>query len=167
MRIAVHYDYAAAPELVAGLLADRGFLLEAAQEAGATSCQIDVAPEPSGEFTLTARVAGLSSKLPPPVRALAPHGLEIRQAQVWEAPRQDGTRRATVAGEIVGAPIRITGHASLAPTPGGARLAFACEVKADVPLLGQSIEQAATPAVLSYLAAQHAAAERRLAVPPA
>jgi hypothetical protein len=162
MRLAVHYDYTAPPDRVARLIADRTFSLEAAQAAGAESCQVEVDPEPSGAFTLTARFVSPGAQLPPQVRAVLPQGLEIRQAQVWDAPEPDGRRHATLAGEIVGAPVRITGRISLTSAPGGSRLAFACDVRAQVPLLAQTIEKAATPAVLAYLAAQNAVAQRRL-----
>jgi hypothetical protein len=163
MRLAVHYDYPVPPERVARLLQDRTFSLEAAQAAGAESCHVQVDLDPSGAFTLTARLAGATAELPPQVRTLLPQGLEIRQAQVWEAAGPEGRRSGTLAGEIVGAPVRITGRVALSPSATGSRLAVACQVSAPIPLLGPTIEKAALPAVASYLAAQHSVAERRLA----
>ncbi|MDR2347269.1 MAG: DUF2505 domain-containing protein [Bifidobacteriaceae bacterium] len=163
MRLSARYDYSAPVEAVADLLAERGFQLQAAEAAGAVASEVEVVGGPAGEFTVTSRGASPVDHLPQRVRAFLPAALEIRQAQVWSGPAADGHRRATLAGEIVGAPVQVTGLLDLAPNGAGSRLSFAGEVKAQLPLVGPAIEQAAVPAVSRYLEAQHEVAERWLA----
>ncbi|MDR2253146.1 MAG: DUF2505 domain-containing protein [Bifidobacteriaceae bacterium] len=163
MRLTSSHDYPVPPDRVAALFADARFSTEVARAAGALEPRVDVARDPSGEFTLTARTVNPSVQLPAQIRPLAPRGLEIRQAQVWEAPGPDGGRRATLAGEIVGASVRITGTVTLAVAPGGCRLTFAGEIKALIPLLGATVENAAAPAVEAYLEAQDRVAREWLA----
>ncbi|MDR2453094.1 MAG: DUF2505 domain-containing protein [Bifidobacteriaceae bacterium] len=163
MQLTASYDYSAPPGRVARLFADRGFQLEAAQAAGAESAQVEVTDGPDGAFTVAARATSPATALPAQVRGLLPAGLEIRQAQVWGQPGPDGARQASLAGEIVGAPIQLTGRLALAPAARGSRFSFCGQVKAQLPLLGPAIEQAAAPAIEGFWAALHRVAERWLA----
>ncbi|MDR2380590.1 MAG: DUF2505 domain-containing protein [Bifidobacteriaceae bacterium] len=157
------YDYPAPPERVAHIFADQAFALAVALAAGAVSPQVEVSAEPSGEFTVTARTVNPATSLPAQFATLAPGGLEIRQAQVWEAPGPAGERAATLAGEITGALVRITAQIALTPTPQGSQLAVDGEITAALPLLGAALEKAAMPAALGYLAAQDQVLRRWIA----
>jgi hypothetical protein len=163
MRLTAHFDYQAPPEALAELFADPEFHLETARAVGAATPAAEVQGSASGEFTVTSRAVGEASGLPPQVRAIAPRGLEIRLAQVWAPPGRDRSRSATLAGEVVGAPVLLEGTESLEASPSGCRFAAACEVKATVPLLGRAIEEAAAPTVRAYFTAQDAVARERLA----
>jgi hypothetical protein len=99
-----------------------------------------------------------TTSLPPAAKAMLPAGVEIRQAVAWEAPAADGAREATVAGEVPGAPVQLTGKIRMVPTSEGTRMDFVGEVKAMVPIVGRTIEEAAAPAVIQALNAQHAEA---------
>jgi hypothetical protein len=70
-----------------------------------------------------------------------------------------------LAGEILGAPVRVTGRATLDAVADGCRLAFDVDVKAQIPLVGQTIEKAVRPHVEAYLAAQDKLARDWLARP--
>jgi hypothetical protein len=162
MRFTSEHHYPVSPQRVAELFLDQNFSLAAARAAGAVRPQADVAVEASGEFTLTSRSVNPAADLPAQLRALLPQGLEIRQAQVWGPAAADGARVATLAGEIVGAPVQFTGQAQLDPAPGGCRLAFDILVKAQLPLVGPAIERAAMPQIEAYAAAQDSLARQWL-----
>ncbi|MDR2378889.1 MAG: DUF2505 domain-containing protein [Bifidobacteriaceae bacterium] len=163
MRFAAHYDYSAKPDAVAALLADRDFLAAAAARAGAPASRVEVSPGPDGGFTVTVRASLETASLPASMRALAPQGLELRQALVWTRAGEDGSRQATMAGEVAGSGVQLSGLALLRPTAAGTRLQFAGEVKAQVPLLGRMIENAAVPAIIGFSDAQHQVIEDWLA----
>ncbi|MDR1633572.1 MAG: DUF2505 domain-containing protein [Bifidobacteriaceae bacterium] len=155
MRFAAHYDYEAEPQTVAELLRNREYLLAAATAAGAEASQVEVSPGPGNGFTVTIRSTMPTAGLPASVRGLLPQGLELRQAFVWEEAADDGSRRATMAGELGGAAVGVTGSAWLNPAGGGSRLEFGGEVKSPVPLVGRVIEEAAVPAIVKVLDTQH------------
>ncbi|MDR1825671.1 MAG: DUF2505 domain-containing protein [Bifidobacteriaceae bacterium] len=158
MRLSAQYDFPAGAERVAGLLASKDFVLAAAKRTHALSSEAAVSTTPDGAFTVTLRRTLPVDGLPAAARQFLPGGLEIRQAVAWEPPGPDGAREASVAGDIAGAPVHLIGTARLAPTKAGCRLDFDGEVKAAVPLLGRSIEEAAVPAIVKVLDAEHAEA---------
>jgi hypothetical protein len=155
MRFAAHYDYTVDSQAVAELLRDRDYLLAAATAAGAESSQVEVNPGPEGGFTVTIRSTMPTKGLPASVRGFLPQGLELRQALVWDQAAGDGSRQATMAGEVAGAGVHLSGLARLTPVGPGSRLEFGGEVKAQVPLVGRAIEQAAVPAIVKVLDTQH------------
>ncbi|MDR1186805.1 MAG: DUF2505 domain-containing protein [Bifidobacteriaceae bacterium] len=169
MRFAANYDYPVPPAAVAALMADRDYLLAAAAAAGAESSQIEVVRAANGGFTVTIRSTMPPDQLPAAVRAFLPQGLELRQALVWEPPAARdadaagavgatgaaGARQATMAGEVAGAAVRLSGLMRLTPTASGCRSDFGGEVNAQLPLVGRAVEEAAVPAVVKVLDAQH------------
>ena len=58
------------------------------------------------------------SAVPGQVRQLVGDHLEVRQAEAWE-PAREGRHVGTVAVEIAGAPVRMTGSLRLEPTADG------------------------------------------------
>ncbi|MDR1799884.1 MAG: DUF2505 domain-containing protein [Bifidobacteriaceae bacterium] len=165
MRISARYAYPAPPAEVANLFASKGFALRAAEASQAMASEAMVAGSAAGGFTVTVRRTMAADQLPARVRGLLPGGLEIRQAVAWEPPEPDGSRVASVAGEIPGAPVHMAGTAELTPTAQGSQMDFQADVKAAVPLLGHSIEEAAVPAIKRVLDAEHAQALKELANP--
>jgi hypothetical protein len=159
VRVTAQFDFPAPPNTVARLFATHDFVLAAA----GPDSQASVKGDPDGAFTVTVRSPLPSSAIPPKAQALVQGQLEMRQAMAWEEPLPDGERRASVAGEVAGAPVVLDGHVALTPTRGeGSHLIFEGEVKAQLPLFGRIIEEAAVPAILSALRAQHAEAVRCL-----
>ncbi|MDR2566515.1 MAG: DUF2505 domain-containing protein [Bifidobacteriaceae bacterium] len=155
MRFAAHYDYTVGPQAVSELLCDRDYLLAAATAAGAKSSQVEVNPGPEGGFTVTIRSTMPTAGLPASARGFLPQGLELRQALVWESAAGDGSRQGTMAGEVAGAGVHLSGLTRLSAVGDGSRLEFAGEVKAQVPLVGRAIEEAAVPAIVKVLDTQH------------
>jgi hypothetical protein len=103
-----------------------------------------------------------TSDIPANLRGFIGSSLDVRQVEAWE-PERAGARRGTVVVEIAGAPVRLTGTALLAPTPGGCELAYEGEVKAAIPLFGGAVEGAAAQAIRTALAAEEDVARRWIA----
>lgn len=82
-----------------------------------------------------------SHRLPALITQLHRGDLAVRREETW-GPITDGTARAALAGEIVGAPASLSGSATLAPVAdtGGSRLDFQVSVQVGVPLIGGKIE---------------------------
>ncbi|MDR0365916.1 MAG: DUF2505 domain-containing protein [Bifidobacteriaceae bacterium] len=155
MRLTAHYDFPASPQRLAELLATPSFVDAAARAAGAESTQVSVSGQPTGEFTVTVRATLPAAQLPARAQMLAAGGLELRQASVWQPPKADGSREASAAAEIAGAPVHCEGRIVLSPNRDGSQLDYSADVKASIPLLGRSIEEAAVPAMLKVLTTQH------------
>jgi hypothetical protein len=163
MRLTAQYDFPTGPDSLVRLLATPEFIDAAARAAGAESTQVSVSGQPDGECTVTVRATMPTAKLPARAQALAPRGMELRQASVWQPPKPDGNREASAAAEIAGAPVRCEGRILLSPTTDGSQLDSLADVKASIPLLGRSIDDAAVPAMLKVLTAQHQTALEWLA----
>ncbi|MDR0627551.1 MAG: DUF2505 domain-containing protein [Bifidobacteriaceae bacterium] len=156
MRFAAHYDFPVPPGQVAELFRDPDFLLAAAKEAGALTSQAEVSAGPTAAFTVTVRATMPTAGFPPSVQAFLPQGLALRQAMVWEPPAPDGSCQATIAAEVAGAGVHMSGLARAVPSNDGhCRLEFSGEVKAQLPLVGRSVEEAAIPALTKTLDAHH------------
>lgn len=163
MRITAEIHYPAPSEDVARMLATEEYLRQRITLGGATVDQVNVVGTPEEGFTATTRGQLPSDAIPANMRSFVGNTLEIRQVEVWEAPGEDGSRRATVVIEIAGAPVRLTGTRHIRPNEEGTCSdAVEGQLKASVPLLGPSIEKAAAPAVYAALDAEHKAAQRWL-----
>jgi hypothetical protein len=116
--------------------------------------QADLTGTVADGFTVVTRRTLASDAIPAQVRPLVGDHLEIRHAEVWEPPAGDHLV-GTVALEIAGAPVRVTGTVRLEPAPdGGARQVYDGDVRAAVPLFAGVVEQAAANAVRSTLLAE-------------
>lgn len=136
------------------MLADPAYVRAKVLASGAEVLHVDVAPGDDGSFTVTTRRALPTDLIPPNVRAFVGSTLEVRQAEAWEPAAADGTRTGTVAVEIAGAPVRLTGTVALTAADGGAAITYDGELKANVPLFGSAVEQAAATAVRGALEAE-------------
>jgi hypothetical protein len=165
VHVRVELRYAAPVPAVAAMLADPGYTRARVEASGAGVLQADVTGTPDGAVTVTTRRSTPSDQIPAQARAFVGSTLEIRQVEAWEAPTADGdTRRGTVAVEIPGAPVRLTGTVTLATDgPDASVLTYDGDLKASVPLFATAIEQAAAGAVRSALQAEQDAGERWLA----
>ncbi|WP_069387501.1 DUF2505 domain-containing protein [Cellulosimicrobium cellulans] len=170
MHLAVDLRYPASVQAVGAMLADESFVRWRAERAGGPGAevqQVDVTGTADGAFTVAVRRTLPTDQIPAHVRSFVGTGLEIRQAEAWEA-EHDGVRRGTVSLEIAGAPVRLTGTVLLAPGTtgdagdGGALQSYAGEVRASVPLFGSVIEEAAAEAVRTALAAEERAGQEWL-----
>lgn len=83
-----------------------------------------------------------SHNLPAMVTQLHRGDLCIRREETW-GPVTDGAATASIAGQIVGAPVSVWGTAELSrATPsGGARLEFRITVQVRAPIIGGKVEK--------------------------
>lgn len=146
------------PRTAGVMLADPVYVRAKVRAGGAEVLHLDVTPGEDGAFTVTTRRALPTDLIPPNVRGFVGSRLEVRQVEAWEAPGPDGTRNGTVAVEIAGAPVRLTGTVALAGTDGGSRITYTGELKANVPLFSAPVEEAAAKAVRRALEAEEAVA---------
>ncbi|MFC8598496.1 MULTISPECIES: DUF2505 domain-containing protein [unclassified Isoptericola] len=164
MHLTVELTYAAAADDVVAMLADEAFVRWRAQRGpGGSVEQTDVTGSPATGFTIAVRRTLPTDLIPAQVRPFVGDHLEVRQAEVWEGPQGD-LRRGTIAVEIAGAPVRVTGTVRLEQLPdGGTRQVYDGEVRATVPIFGAAVAEAAAAAVRSTLEAEGAAGREWLA----
>jgi hypothetical protein len=146
----------------AQLLADADFVREAVRAAGASDEQVDVTGSPAGQFTVTSRRSLPADQIPAHLRGFVGSRIDVRQVEAWEAAAEDGSRVGTVVVEIAGAPVRLTGRATLVPAGVRAsRLTYDGELKAAIPLFGSAVEEATAGAIRGSLAVLADIAHRR------
>lgn len=156
------------PRTAGRMLADPAYVRAKVRASGAEELHVDVTPGDEGAFTVTTRRALPTDLIPANIRAFVGSRLEVRQAEAWEAPDATGQRRGTVAVEIAGAPVRLTGTVALTAEGAGSRITYDGELKANVPLFASAVEQAAAGAVRSALEAEEGVARAWVAsAPPA
>ncbi|WP_418276142.1 DUF2505 domain-containing protein [Isoptericola jiangsuensis] len=159
MHLTVELSYAADVPAVAAMLCDPEFVAWRAARPGATrATRADVSGDVASGFTLSVRRTLPTDVIPHQLRAVVGDHLEVRQAEAWEP--ADGARHVgTVAVEITGAPVRLTGTLRLEPAPdGGTRHTYDVDVRASVPLFAVPVEEAAARAVRRTLEAEQQAA---------
>lgn len=158
----IEFD-APAPE-VAAMLADPEYARHKVALSGATSGTADVLGDAVGAFTVTTRRVLPTTDIPAAYRSFVGSSLEIRQVEAWEAPAADGSRRGTIALDVTGAPVRVTGSLSLTPAPDGHAVErIAGDIKASVPFVGKTIERAVADNVHRVVALERKAAADWLA----
>ncbi|WP_407316843.1 DUF2505 domain-containing protein [Isoptericola halotolerans] len=157
MHLTVEQTYPADVSAVAAMLSDAEFVRwrGGRADAGAAS-QVDVTGDPASGFTVSLRRTLPTDLIPAQVRQLVGDHLEVRQAEAWE-PERAGRHVGTVAVEIAGAPVRMTGSLRLEPTADGTHVVYDGEVKASLPLFSSTVEEAAAGAVRRTLEAEERA----------
>ncbi|PRZ06506.1 uncharacterized protein DUF2505 [Isoptericola sp. CG 20/1183] len=158
MHLTVEQIYPADVSAVAAMLSDAEFVRWRGRrrDAGAAS-HVDVSGDPASGFTVSLRRTLPTDLIPAQVRQLVGDHLEVRQAEAWE-PVRDGRHVGTVAVEIAGAPVRMTGSLRLEPTADGStRQVYDGEVRANLPLFAATVEEAAAGAVRRTLEAEERA----------
>jgi hypothetical protein len=88
------------------------------------------------------------------VRRVVGQTLVVAQTKTWHPADVDGVREAEVAGEVAGAPVRLTGRTRLVPNGRSTTQAFDLQVAASVPVVGRSLERLVADAVRSRLEAK-------------
>lgn len=163
MHLQVTVPVPADPRTAGTMLADPVYVRAKVIASGAEVLHVDVAPAEDGALTVTTRRALPTDQIPANVRAFVGSTLEVRQVEAWEPAAADGTRTGTVAVEIAGAPVRLTGTVALTATDGGSAITYDGDLKANVPLFGSAVEQAAAKAVRGALDAEAAVAREWVA----
>lgn len=149
MRLQVVLRYPAAPERVVAMLADPEFSRRVILASNGRPDAVDVTGDATGAgaFTVTTRRSLPTDQIPAQMRSFVGSSLDVRQAISWGA-AEDGIRRGSVAVEIAGAPVRVTGTTHLVASPEGHTvLEYDTRVRAQVPLFAAAVEEAAAGAV--------------------
>lgn len=157
MHVTAQARFDAEPGEVAAMYADEGFVAAKVEATGALSYSLDVVGDAAAAFTVTTRRHMPTDDIPAQFRTLVGATLEVRQVEAWEAPSA-GARIATIAVEVTGAPVRVTGTARMSPGPdGGTVVDLEGDVHASVPIFGHAIEQATAGALVSAVEAEQRA----------
>lgn len=164
MRLHAVLRYPAEPARVVAMLADPGFQREVIAATHGTPEAVDVTGDPSGQgaFTVTTRRLMPTDQIPAQVRSFVGARLDVRQAIAWGA-EDGGVRRGSVAVEIAGTPVRMTGTTHLVGTAEGTVVEYEGDVRAPVPLFGAAVEDAAARAVRAALEAEERVGRQWLA----
>lgn len=148
MEFTASLEFDAVTTVVAEMFATREFVLAKIRLSGATSGDADVLGTSAGAFTVTSRRTMPTTDIPSSYRSLIGQSLEIRQVEAWEQNGRDGARRGTLALEITGAPVRVTGTMLLTPASAGRSIQrLSGDVRASIPLFGKAIEKAVAESV--------------------
>ena len=156
MRLQVVLRYPVEPARVVAMIADPEYQHRVIAATQGTAEAVDVTGDASGvgAFTVTTRRWVPTDQIPPQMRSFVGATLDVRQAIAW-GEEEDGIRRGSVALEIAGAPVRVTGTTHLVGTPEGTSvLEYDTQVRAQVPLFASAVEEAAAGAVRHALAAE-------------
>jgi len=158
VHLTVELIYPADTDVVAAMLADASFVRWRADRSGPGQVdRVDVAGSPAEGFTVAVRRTLPTDLIPAQVRPFVGDRLDVRQAEAWEG-AQSGARVGTVAVEIAGTPVRVTGRIALDPLPdGGCRQVYQADVRVSLPLFGSAVAEAAARAVRDTLEAEGAA----------
>ncbi|MGA5546126.1 DUF2505 domain-containing protein [Mycobacterium sp. NPDC051198] len=133
-------DYEAGVEQVHRAFADEQYWLARLADSGADEATLD-ALTVSGDGEIKAVTTQIlhANRLPGLVSQFHRGDLKIRREEHWQ-PIRDGASRGTVQGSISGAPVSLSGSATLTGTDGGCRLSVHITVEVRVPLVGGKIE---------------------------
>jgi hypothetical protein len=157
MRIENEISYPAAPAAVSTMTFDPGFQERKCEATGAVAWTVDVT-----EAGIATRVTTMrempTDQFPDFVKSMVGARLKINEVDEWGAPGADGRRQGTITVTVSGAPLKFTGTLMLEPTADGSRAVIAGELKANIPLVGGRIEQAAAPAIIAAVRAEQRAA---------
>jgi hypothetical protein len=136
-------------EAVYGLISDRAFRLESAENQ--KSRDIDISVEGDDDAATLVIVRTQDSDMPDFVKKLTGNDVKVRQTEVWGKPDAEGNRAADVKVSIIGQPAEMVGVARLTNTPGGTEFTVDGDVKVSIPFLGKKIEPEVAKAIKASL----------------
>jgi len=135
-------DYDASVERLHGAFADEQYWRDRLADSGADEATLD-ALDVHTDGSLRARTTQVlyTDRLPGIVTQFHRGDLHIVRTETW-TPVAGGRASATVAGDIPGAPVTLTGEATLAARqPTGCGLTLHGRIEVRVPLVGGKIEE--------------------------
>lgn len=162
MRLTRRERLAATPEQVYELLTDPAF-----QEAKCAATTdhgghtVEVTEGAGGRRVRTSRQLP-SDGLPDAARSFVGDTLTVVEVYEWAAPGPDGTRAASVALHVTGAPLTLTGTLRLEPHATGSAQVLDADLEARVPLIGGRIERAAAEPIGAAIDVEVAMLRERL-----
>ncbi|OFB42947.1 hypothetical protein BA059_04125 [Mycolicibacterium sp. (ex Dasyatis americana)] len=133
-------DYEGSVEQIHRAFADERYWRARLADSGADETTLDAlnVTADGGIDAVTAQILR-ADRLPGLVSQFHRGDLRIRRQEHWQ-PIQNGTAHGTVEGSISGAPVALSGSATLAAIAGGCRLSVHVTVEVRVPLVGGKIE---------------------------
>ena len=150
MKISTAIDYAATPEAVFAMLADKDFQARKCAATGARSHSVSISEH--GDHTVIVSTRDLPTDgFPDFVKNMVGDTLVVTETQDWGPPGAEGARQGSLTVEIAGAPVDLDGTLSLAPGGQGTVETVEGHLKARVPLIGSMVENAAAPAIRSAI----------------
>ena len=133
-------DYVGSVEQVHRAFGDERYWLARLADSGADEATLDTLTRTAGGGIEAVTTQTLrADRLPGLVSQFHRGDLSIRRQEHWQ-PTRDGRAEGTVAGSISGAPVALSGTATLTRTAAGSRLSVHTTVEVDVPLVGGKIE---------------------------
>lgn len=154
MEIKTSLVFPADPETVFGLMTNREFLNEVAQESGASDTTITV----DGLSTTSERTLAA----PESTQKFTGPTLRVLEERVWSAARPDGGRTATLNLTVPGQPMTMPGTLTISRQGNGTRIDIRGDLKVNIPLVGKKIEKVAAPAIEEGIRAEERVALRWL-----
>lgn len=133
-------DYEGSVEQVHRAFADERYWRARLADSGADETTLD-ALNVTGDGAVEAITTQIlrANRLPGLVSQFHRGDLRIRREEHWQ-PVRDGASHGTVQGSVAGAPVSLSGTATLTTTDGGSRLSVHITVEVRVPLVGGKIE---------------------------
>ncbi|KUI30479.1 DUF2505 domain-containing protein [Mycobacterium sp. GA-2829] len=133
-------DYDGTVEQVHRAFRDERYWQERLADSGADHATLDaMTVGADGSIDVTTTQILRADRLPGVVAQFHRGDLSIQREETWTGV-QDGSATASVTGSIPGAPVSLTGTATLVPHGAGSRLDLKVTVEVRVPLVGGKIE---------------------------
>ncbi len=150
MRLTTREEFESAPEAVFAVLADKAF--QQAKCSATSTGRFSVSVTVTGERTLVRSERHLpSDDLPAAARSFVGPELTVVELQDWGPAEPDGTRHGRIDLHVKGAPLTLKGDVVLARWGGGSLETLDGQLKANVPLIGGRIEEAAAQPILAAI----------------
>lgn len=133
-------DYEGSVEQVHRAFGDEQYWLARLADSGADATALDaLTVTDAGDITAVTTQTLRANQLPGLVSQFHRGDLHIRREEQWQ-PIRHGASHGTVRGSVAGAPVSLSGTATLAATDRGSRLSVHITVEVRVPLVGGKIE---------------------------
>ena len=162
MKIENQIDYPAPPDAVSAMTFDPAFQDRKCQATGALDWTVDITTDgPRSRVTTTRDMP--TDEFPDFVKSMVGPRLKITEVDDWGPAAEDGSRTGTITVTVSNAPLRFTGILELRPIAEGARASVTGDLKANIPLIGGRIEQAAEPGITAAIKAEQRTAREWLA----
>jgi hypothetical protein len=154
MELKLSASYDATPEEVFAIVTDATFREQACEKTKALSYSVEVT-ESGGDTVVRVQREMPSDDVPDIARKFVGQTLTVVQTETWHPAAADGSRKATVTGEISNTPVTLKGSAEITATGSGATQAIDLDVKVAVPLIGKKMEPFVVDAIRSGLQKEH------------
>lgn len=163
MKLTARHHFNVEPARVHAMVTDREFLSTVCERMGTRAHDVEASVGPGGTAT-TRTTATIDA--PSVVRRFVGETLTVVQELAWGVAAPDGRREGRLSLTVPGMPVTMAGAAVAAPDAAGTSVAYDCDLRIGVPLLGAMIESQAAPEILAVLDAQQRIGDEWLAARP-